>query len=114
MFVPRDFLVQLQIARDPGHTQAEPYTFVRSGPLRNAAYVGEHGNVSPRDEAVSENTLSATVSFFVTAWSYEDESWRELQLSLAFDRQLSSTLIDFELVQILMRFDESLCAIDQS
>jgi hypothetical protein len=38
-----------------------------------------------------------------------DESWRELQLSLAFDRQLSSTLIDFELVQILMTVDESLC-----
>ena len=30
------------------------------------------------------------------------KSWRELQLSLAFDRQPSSTLIDFELVQILM------------
>ncbi len=39
-----------------------------------------------------------------------DESWRELQLLLAFDRQLSSTLIDFELLQILM----SLCAFDQS
>ncbi len=43
-----------------------------------------------------------------------DESWRGLQLSLAFDRQLSSTLIDFELVQILMRVDESLCVFDQS
>ncbi len=32
-----------------------------------------------------------------------DESWWELQLSLAFDRQLSSTLIEIELVQILMR-----------
>ena len=35
-------------------------------------------------------------------WLNEDESWRELQLSLAFDRQLSSTLIDFELVHIFM------------
>ena len=42
-----------------------------------------------------------------------DESWGELQLSLAFDRQLSSTHIDFELVQILIRVDESLCAFDQ-
>ncbi len=39
----------------------------------------------------------------IKAQSNEDESWRELQLSLTFDRQLSSTLIDFELVQILMR-----------
>ncbi len=39
----------------------------------------------------------------------------ELQLKLAFDSHpLSSTLIDFELVQILMRVDESLCAFDQS
>ena len=37
-----------------------------------------------------------------------------LKLSLAFDRQLSSTHIDFELVQILMRVDESLCAFDLS
>ncbi len=43
-----------------------------------------------------------------------DESWRELQLPLAFDRQLSSTLIDFELVRILIRVDASLCAFDQS
>jgi hypothetical protein len=27
----------------------------------------------------------------------------------AFDRQVSSTLIDFELVQILMRVDKSFC-----
>ena len=39
---------------------------------------------------------------------------QELQLSLAFDRQLSSTLIDFELVEILIRVDESLCAFYQS
>ena len=32
-----------------------------------------------------------------------------MQLSLAFDRQLSSTLVDFEPVQILMRVDDSLC-----
>ena len=44
----------------------------------------------------------------------ENESWCELQLSLAFDRQLSSTLINFELVQILMRVDKSLCAFDRS
>ena len=39
--------------------------------------------------------------------SNEDESGQELQLFLAFNRQLSSTLIDFGLVQILKRVDES-------
>ena len=48
------------------------------------------------------------------AWSNEDESGRESQLSLSFDRQLSCTLINFELVQILMRVNEKFGSFDQS
>jgi hypothetical protein len=37
----------------------------------------------------------------------------ELQISLALARQLSSTLIDFELVETLANVNESLYAFDQ-
>ena len=61
----------------------------------------------------------------VKAWSNEDESQgRESQLSLSFDRQLSltlmnshelsCTLINFELVQILLRVNEKFGSFDRS
>ena len=50
----------------------------------------------------------------VKAWSKEDESGWESQLSLSFDHQLSCTLMNFELVQILMRVNESVGSFDQS
>ena len=62
--------------------------------------------------------------FFSLAQSNEDESWWESMRvatlasvwvpTLIHSQQLSSTLINFELVQILMRVDKSLCAFDRS
>ena len=46
-------------------------------------------------------------------WTRVDKSGWKSRLLLVFDRQLSSSLVDFELVQTLMRVDESLCAFDQ-
>ena len=42
-----------------------------------------------------------------------DASWCELQVSLAFDRQLASTRINFELSQILMQVNESFYSFDR-
>ena len=60
----------------------------------------------------------------IKARSNEDESWWESMRvatlasvwppTLIHSHQLSSTLINFELVQILMRVDKSLCAFDRS
>ena len=50
----------------------------------------------------------------IKAWLNEDASGWDSQLSLSFDRQLSCTLIKFELVQILMRLNERFGSFDRS